>query len=90
MEGGTGEFLWAVVVEGPSAINMASPLVCDVEGGECLAMPAAFLAAGITVDQFVAAAFLCVSFCRFLSLIPSRIYPSCFRGPHPTFEPFLF
>eukprot|EP01051_Picozoa_sp_SAG22_P033031 SAG22_NODE_14249_length_380_cov_0.978648_1_plen_102_part_00 len=25
-------------------------------------------------------AFLCVSFCRFLSLIPSRIYPQVFAG----------
>jgi hypothetical protein len=28
----------SVVVEGPSAINMAAPLVCDVETGDCLSV----------------------------------------------------
>eukprot|EP01052_Picozoa_sp_SAG31_P022010 SAG31_NODE_1731_length_7420_cov_12.646914_2_plen_254_part_00 len=31
-----GEHDGSVVVEGPSAVNMAAPLVCDVETGECL------------------------------------------------------
>eukprot|EP01051_Picozoa_sp_SAG22_P002430 SAG22_NODE_107_length_19899_cov_24.034141_7_plen_1894_part_00 len=31
-----GEHDGSVVVEGPSAINMAAPLVCDVETSECL------------------------------------------------------
>ena len=31
-----GEHAGSVVVEGPSAVNMAAPLVCDVETGECL------------------------------------------------------
>ena len=45
----------SVVVKGPSAINMAAPLVCDVETGKCLAMPAALLSAGVTAEQFAAA-----------------------------------
>eukprot|EP01051_Picozoa_sp_SAG22_P001636 SAG22_NODE_66_length_22936_cov_626.714279_21_plen_256_part_00 len=32
-----GEHDGSVVVEGPSAVTLASPLVCDVETGECLA-----------------------------------------------------
>eukprot|EP01051_Picozoa_sp_SAG22_P024620 SAG22_NODE_6906_length_796_cov_1.639885_1_plen_242_part_01 len=47
-----GEHTGSVVVEGPSAVNMAAPLVCDVETGECLAMPAALLAAGVTAEEF--------------------------------------
>ena len=31
-----GEYDGLVVVEGPLAVNMAAPLVCDVETGECL------------------------------------------------------
>jgi hypothetical protein len=31
-----GEHAGSVVVEGPSAINMAAPLVCDAETGECV------------------------------------------------------
>eukprot|EP01051_Picozoa_sp_SAG22_P006521 SAG22_NODE_430_length_10586_cov_6.817202_4_plen_1059_part_00 len=39
-----GEHAGSVVVEGPSVINMAVPLVCDVETGECLSnLPEAFV-----------------------------------------------
>eukprot|EP01052_Picozoa_sp_SAG31_P002201 SAG31_NODE_75_length_27561_cov_28.859333_5_plen_1170_part_00 len=48
----TGAHAGSVLVEGPSAINMAAPLVCDVETGECLSMPAALLSAGATALQF--------------------------------------
>jgi hypothetical protein len=38
----SGEHDGLVVVEGPSAINTAAPLVCDVQTGECLACESAF------------------------------------------------
>eukprot|EP01051_Picozoa_sp_SAG22_P011064 SAG22_NODE_1038_length_5890_cov_5.432050_3_plen_1101_part_00 len=47
-----GQHDGSVVVEGPSAVNMAAPLVCDTESGECVAMPAALLAAGVTAEEF--------------------------------------
>ena len=47
-----GEHDGPVVVEGPWAGTLVSPLVCDVETGECLAMPATLLVAGVTAEQF--------------------------------------
>eukprot|EP01052_Picozoa_sp_SAG31_P005162 SAG31_NODE_223_length_19859_cov_14.949899_9_plen_1578_part_00 len=41
-----------VVVEGRAAVNMAAPLVCDVETGECLSMPVHLITAGVTSEQF--------------------------------------
>eukprot|EP01051_Picozoa_sp_SAG22_P006914 SAG22_NODE_468_length_10147_cov_77.238654_8_plen_407_part_00 len=47
----SGEHDGSVVVHGPSAINMAAPLVCDVETGECLAETHFVGSAILTMDM---------------------------------------
>eukprot|EP01047_Picozoa_sp_COSAG01_P084034 COSAG01_NODE_17864_length_1118_cov_1.886163_1_plen_57_part_10 len=47
-----GAHAGAVTVDGPAAITMASPLVCDSQTGACLSMPPALVAAGVTAEQF--------------------------------------